>query len=196
MAVHIAESVSRGNELAAVQGLRRRLERSGQPGEGPRREELWQRAWGPRRRVDWVGTLAGRDDESGARRSREVTQFAFNLPGPPYVLLCTKIAREGIDLHLWCYRVVLYDLEWNPALLEQEIGRIDRIGSLSRRKRRPLEVIWTVTPGSYEEYMKQAVERRLDLMKVLLGAGEWLASSPETQERLDDLERYRLDFSP
>jgi len=56
----------------------------------------------------------------------EAVQFTFNLPGPPYVLLCTKIAREGIDLHLWCRRVVQYDLEWNPALMEQQIGRVDR----------------------------------------------------------------------
>src|SRR5438046_9549020 len=83
----------------------------------------------------------------------EAVQFAFNLPGPPYVLLCTKIAREGIDLHLWCRRVVQYDLEWNPALMEQQIGIVDRIGSLSRRAAKPVEVVWAWVPGTYEEYM-------------------------------------------
>ena len=129
---------------------------------------MWDQSWGPRRRVDWVGVLAGEYGDEEGRRSPEVLQFAFNLPGPPYVLLCTRIAREGIDLHLWCRRVVQYDLEWNPALMEQQVGRVDRIGSLSRRDSKPVEVVWAWVPGTYEEYMARKVRERMEMMKVLL----------------------------
>lgn len=196
LAVHAFRDEPVGREKLALTRLKRLLERSGEPGEDWSRAELWNQSWGPRRRVDWVGVLAGQHGDNEGRRSPESVQFAFNLPGPPYVLLCTEIAREGIDLHLWCRRIVQYDLEWNPALMEQQIGRIDRIGSLSRRKAQPVEVVWAWVPGTYEEFMARKVRERLDMMKVLLGAGEWLASSPEEQQSIADLDGYRLDLAP
>jgi hypothetical protein len=133
LAAHAFGDVPAAGERRALGRLNRLLDKSGEPGGEQERETLWDQSWGPRRRVDWVGVLAGDHGDEEGRRSPEAVQFAFNLPGPPYVLLCTRIAREGIDLHLWCRRVVQYDLDWNPALMEQQVGRIDRIGSLSRR---------------------------------------------------------------
>ncbi len=34
------------------------------------------------------------------------------------------------------------------------------------------------------------------MIRVLLGAGEWLGDSPETQSHVDKLEEYELDLSP
>jgi len=51
-------------------------------------------------------------------------------------------------------------------------------------------------PGTYEEHMARKVRERMEMMKVLLGAGEWLAASPEEQDTITDLERYRLNFAP
>ena len=80
--------------------------------------------------------------------------------------------------------------------MEQQIGRVDRIGSLSRRAVKPLDVVWAWVPHSYEEYMARKVRERMEMMKVLLGAGEWLADSPEEQEKVSDLEKYELNFAP
>ena len=44
--------------------------------------------------------------------------------------------QEGLDLHKHCRRVVHHDLVWNPAQIEQRIGRIDRLGSLINRLRK------------------------------------------------------------
>jgi hypothetical protein len=196
LAVHAFRDVAVGREAAALKRLKRVLEKSGEPGEDQSRAGFWDQSWGRCRRVDWVGVLAGQHEEDEGRRSSEAVQFAFNLPGPPYVLICTKMAREGIDLHLWCRRVVQYDLEWNPALMEQQIGRVDRIGSLSRRDSQPVEVVWAWVPGTFEEYMARKVKERMEMMKILLGAGEWLASSPDEQQAIVDLDAYRLDFAP
>jgi superfamily II DNA or RNA helicase len=196
LAVHRFGDIPPGSEASAVRRIVRKLRESGEPGEEASRADLWDQSWGPRRRIEWVGVLAGQHGGDESRRSPQAVQFGFNLPGPPYVLLCTEIAREGIDLHLWCRRVVQYDLDWNPALMEQQIGRVDRIGSLSRRILRPLEVLWAWVPGTYEQYMAKKVDERMKMMKVLLGAGEWLAASPEEQATISELERYRLDFAP
>ena len=193
LASHRRGKIPIGREASAVAHLDRELARSVPPGDAP---ELWDQAWGLRRRVDWVGVLAGAQEQDEQHRSARTVRFAFNLPGPPYILLCTEIAREGIDLHLWCRRIVQYDLDWNPALMEQQIGRVDRIGSLSRRTSRPVEVVWAWMPGSYEEFMANKVRERMEMMKVLLGAGEWLAASPEQQDAVAALAQYQLDFAP
>lgn len=44
------------------------------------------------------------------------------------VLLATDSAGEGIDLQDHCYRLVNFDVPFNPSRLEQRIGRIDRYG--------------------------------------------------------------------
>jgi hypothetical protein len=61
---------------------------------------------------------------------------------------------------------------------------------------KPVEVVWAWAPGTYEEYMARKVKERMEMMKVLLGAGEWLASSPEQQQTIVDLDAYQLQFAP
>ncbi|WP_328440589.1 DISARM system SNF2-like helicase DrmD [Streptomyces sp. NBC_00444] len=48
--------------------------------------------------------------------------------GKVRILLATDAASEGIDLQKYCYRLVNYDIPFNPNKLEQRIGRVDRWG--------------------------------------------------------------------
>jgi superfamily II DNA or RNA helicase len=190
-------TIPSGKEKAALAGLANLLKKSGEPTNGDEHDTLWNESWGPGRHIDWVGVLSGETRQSkGKGRSPEAVQFAFNLPGPPYILLCTQVAREGIDLHLWCRKVIQYDLEWNPAFMEQQVGRIDRMGSLSRREGQPIEVYYAWQEGTYEEHIAKIVEERVEIMRVLLGAGEWLQDSPKDHESISRLKEYALDFSP
>lgn len=59
----------------------------------------------------------------------------FNTPFYPMVLICNRPMQEGIDLHRECRSLIHHDLCWNPAQLEQRVGRLDRIGSKVRRDR-------------------------------------------------------------
>jgi len=47
--------------------------------------------------------------------------------GDVQILVSTDAGGEGINLQ-FCYCLINYDLPWNPARLEQRIGRVDRIG--------------------------------------------------------------------
>lgn len=46
------------------------------------------------------------------------------------VLLSSEVGSEGLDLE-FCHVIVNYDLPWNPMVVEQRIGRLDRIGQES-----------------------------------------------------------------
>ncbi len=44
------------------------------------------------------------------------------------ILLATDMASEGIDLQNHCHRLIHIEIPWNPNVLEQRNGRIDRHG--------------------------------------------------------------------
>jgi SNF2 family DNA or RNA helicase len=46
------------------------------------------------------------------------------------VLLSSEVGSEGLDMQ-FCDALVNYDLPWNPMVVEQRIGRIDRFGQQS-----------------------------------------------------------------
>jgi hypothetical protein len=70
--------------------------------------------------------------DGGTRpHSRQMIQQAFNRRDSfPQVLVAQSlVGREGLNLHRECRVVVLMHPEWNPGVVEQQIGRVDRVGS-------------------------------------------------------------------
>lgn len=76
------------------------------------------------------------------------------------VLLTSEVGGEGIDLIEACV-VVNYDLPWNPMVVEQRIGRVDRIGQVAKR----VIVRNLVVKGSVEE---RVLSRLLSKIAVFL----------------------------
>ncbi len=68
-------------------------------------------------------------------QTRRFLQLAFNRAGShPRVLIAqSRVGREGLNLHRACRTVVLLHPEWNPGVVEQQIGRVDRVDSLWER---------------------------------------------------------------
>lgn len=62
---------------------------------------------------------------------REVVKAAFQADpkvSPVRILLATDAASEGIDLQNWCNYLIHVEIPWNPNVMEQRNGRIDRHG--------------------------------------------------------------------
>jgi ATP-dependent helicase HepA len=76
---------------------------------------------------------------SAARRDIEVAQF--RLPAGPSLLVSTESGGEGRNFE-FCRRLVLFDLPWSPLVVEQRVGRLDRIG-----RREPVEAVYFVPPS-------------------------------------------------
>jgi ATP-dependent helicase HepA len=66
------------------------------------------------------------EDMSLLERDRAAAYFADREYGSP-VLICSEIGSEGRNFQ-FAHHLVLFDLPLNPDLLEQRIGRLDRIG--------------------------------------------------------------------
>ena len=72
-----------------------------------------------------LATAAFHEELSAARRDIEVAQF--RRPEGASLLVSTECGGEGRNFE-FCHRLVLFDLPWNPVVVEQRIGRLDRIG--------------------------------------------------------------------
>jgi len=46
----------------------------------------------------------------------------------------SQVGREGLNLHKACRKVIQFHSEWNPGVIEQQIGRVDRIDSFWEEK--------------------------------------------------------------
>lgn len=66
------------------------------------------------------------EDMSLLERDRAAAWFADKISGSQ-VLICSEIGSEGRNFQ-FTHHLVLFDLPLNPDLLEQRIGRLDRIG--------------------------------------------------------------------
>jgi hypothetical protein len=136
----------------------------------------------------------------GVINTRERIFTGFNTPLLPEVLICTSVGQEGIDLRQ-CRHVVHYDLAWNPAVLEQRTGRVDRIGSKTFREREAagptskvlLEVGVPFLAGTYDERMYEELRLRAQTFEVLTGGD--FAADHATQEDTSSPEGKELGLS-
>jgi Helicase conserved C-terminal domain/SNF2-related domain len=107
--------------------------------------------------------------------SRERLRRAFNTPLYPMILIANEVMQEGLDLHRSCARVIHHDLAWNPAQLEQRVGRVDRIGSLTAKRRQKdddarLDILYPLVARTVDERMYRVVKMREKWLEFLLGA--------------------------
>jgi ERCC4-related helicase len=107
---------------------------------------------------------------------------AFNSPFFPEVLIASSVFSEGVDLHLDCRHVIHHDLDWNPSVLEQRTGRVDRVGSLAERTGEPIVVFEPFLAGTQDERLFRVVKDREAWFNVVMGA-----KAPSTQWELDQL---------
>jgi SNF2 family DNA or RNA helicase len=100
---------------------------------------------------------------------REAVKNAFQS-GPATsnvrILLATDAAAEGLNLQNHCYRLIHYEIPWNPNRMEQRNGRIDRHGQkgfLAADGSRQVFVSHFVSAGYQKRQETGAVVRAADL---------------------------------
>ena len=80
-----------------------------------------------------VAFINGSTTEKNVARKDSIRN-TFNSPFWPFVLASTSIGQEGLDFHLYCRKIVHWNLPANPIDLEQREGRINRFKCLAIRQ--------------------------------------------------------------
>jgi hypothetical protein len=158
--------------------------------------ELWAddaRAQRPRRKVvlfsyfkrtlDYLGKqLTGRGIQHERvdggvplpERETRIRRFLED-PGCP-LLISSEVGGEGLDLQAASV-VVNYDLPWNPMVVEQRIGRVDRIGQKSER----IVIINFICSNTVEDRILHRLYGRIHLFESSIGEIEEILGAEKVQ---------------
>ncbi len=144
--------------------------------------------------------------------TRRLLQLAFNRKHayPKVLVAQSVVGREGLNLHKACRSVVLLHPEWNPGVVEQQIGRIDRLGSLweeklneaikSKSELPRIEIRPVVFKGTYDEINWKVLNQRWDDLRAQLHGiviSPRLAESyPGAKEIIEEINSAAPNFSP
>ena len=90
---------------------------------------------------------------------REEQVEFFRRPGGARYLVATDAAGEGINLQ-FCRLMVSYDIPWNPARIEQRMGRIHRYG-----QRHDVRMVNLVAGSTHEGRVLQVLLEKLDAIR-------------------------------
>jgi hypothetical protein len=143
---------------------------------------------GPRRADDvWVPDVRLANG-STRRDARERLMLAFNSPFFPDVFIASAVMGEGVDLQLSCRHVVHHDGDWNPSIIEQRTGRVDRIACLAERLHLPVVVYEPYLAGAQDEKQYRVVKDRDRWFNVVMG------SPMELDEAATDRAASRMEF--
>lgn len=104
-------------------------------------------------------------------RADVLTSFKNNPDN--HILLSSEVGSEGLDMQ-FCNSMVNYDLPWNPMVVEQRIGRIDRFGQKS-----PVVNIYNlIVAGSIQEDIYMRLLDRIGIFRGTIGDMEAILDSP------------------
>ncbi len=87
----------------------------------------------------------------------------FRDPSGPRIMLSTEAGGEGRNFQ-FCHRVVLYDLPWRPATIEQRIGRVDRVGQAH-----DVHVLVPYFKGGYEAAILKVMQESIGVLERTVG---------------------------
>ena len=85
-------------------------------------------------------------------RKRALTQFKNETQ----ILIATDAAGESLNMQ-FCHIIFNYDLPWNPMMIEQRIGRVDRIGQKEK-----VQAFNMLTNNSVDSRVYQVIEEKLN----------------------------------
>lgn len=112
-----------------------------------------------------VGIING---SSGQRNQDTIARFRGN---PPEIraIVSTEAGSEGVNLQI-ANVLINFDLPWNPMIVEQRIGRVQRLGSQHKNV-----VIYNVMlAGTFEEYIVGRLMTKLQMATDAIGDIEYL----------------------
>ena len=99
-------------------------------------------------------------------REREEQVERFRQPSGARFCIATDAAGEGINLQ-FCARMANYDIPWNPARLEQRMGRIHRYGQA-----RDVTIVNLVAGSTREGRVLALLLEKLDHIRAALSSGK------------------------
>lgn len=110
------------------------------------------------------GIRCGVINGDSGQRNQDTIGRMKNVPPEIHVIISTEAGSEGVNLQA-ANVLVNYDLPWNPMIVEQRIGRIQRLASQHAN----VAIFNTVLKGTFEEYIVGRLMEKLQMASHAIG---------------------------
>ena len=101
--------------------------------------------------------------ESGSRNQQTIAKFKKPIP-ELHVIVSTEAGCEGVNLQA-ANVLVNFDLPWNPMIVEQRIGRVQRLAS----QHASVCIFNIILRGTFEEYIVGRLMEKLQMASHAIG---------------------------
>ncbi len=101
--------------------------------------------------------------ESGLRNQETIGKFKKSPP-EIHVIISTRAGSEGVNLQA-ANVLVNYDLPWNPMIVEQRIGRVQRLAS----EHANVSIFNLILKNTFEEYIVGRLMEKLQMASHAIG---------------------------
>src|SRR6266568_6434629 len=125
-----------------------------------------------------IGIING---ASGRRNQDTIARFKKNPP-EINVIVSTEAGSEGINLQV-ANVLANYDLPWNPMIVEQRIGRIQRLAS----EHASVCIFNIILRGTFEEYIVGRLMEKLQMAAHAIGDIEAILEASGVDEEEEDV---------
>lgn len=110
--------------------------------------------------------------------NRAEVLYDFQTNDNVNILISSEVGSEGLDMQ-FCNTMVNYDLPWNPMVVEQRIGRIDRFGQQSKI----INIYNFIITDSIQEIIYTRLLERINIFRNTIGDIETIL---ESQVKIND----------
>lgn len=124
-----------------------------------------------------VGLING---DSAQRNQETIAKFRQNPP-KCHVIVSTEAGSEGVNLQV-ANVLVNYDLPWNPMIVEQRIGRVQRLAS----EHAHVSILNITLRGTFEEYIVGRLMEKLQMAAHAIGDIEALLQGSDIGDGDED----------
>jgi superfamily II DNA or RNA helicase len=123
-----------------------------------------------------VGIING---ESGQRNQETIARFRQDPPRYR-VIVSTEAGSEGVNLQV-ANLLVNYDLPWNPMIVEQRIGRVQRLASNYKH----VSIFNITLRGTFEDFIVGRLTEKLQMAAHAIGDIESLLQGADVDDDED-----------
>jgi superfamily II DNA or RNA helicase len=112
-----------------------------------------------------------------AEKEEQVQAFAGNAR----ILVSTETGSEGRNLQ-FCNVIVNYDLPWNPMRIEQQIGRLHRIGQT-----RDVSIYNLSAAGTVEAHILELLDAKINMFQLVVGELDMILGNLRERRDFEDI---------
>lgn len=111
-----------------------------------------------------LGLKVGVINGSSGQRNQETIASFWAEPPEIRAIVSTEAGSEGVNLQI-ANVLINFDLPWNPMIVEQRIGRVQRLAS----KHAHVSILNIVLGGTFEEYIVGRLMEKLQMAMHAIG---------------------------